>query len=43
MVGIAQGAFDKAVPPTFERKQFGQPVGHVSRRIATRSVCLQSR
>ncbi|BGO90709.1 hypothetical protein NBRC10512_000649 [Rhodotorula toruloides] len=28
MVGIAQGAFDKAVPPTFERKQFGQPVGH---------------
>ncbi|GAA5971818.1 hypothetical protein JCM11641_001525 [Rhodosporidiobolus odoratus] len=27
MVGLAQGAFDKAVPYTFERKQFGQPVG----------------
>jgi short/branched chain acyl-CoA dehydrogenase len=29
MVGIAQGAFDKAVPYTFQRKQFGQPVGEV--------------
>ncbi|KWU47499.1 acyl-CoA dehydrogenase NM domain-like protein [Rhodotorula sp. JG-1b] len=28
MVGLAQGAFDKAVPYTFERKQFGQAVGH---------------
>ncbi|BGP39082.1 hypothetical protein JCM10450v2_003034 [Rhodotorula kratochvilovae] len=28
MIGLAQGAFDKAVPYTFERKQFGQPVGH---------------
>ena len=27
MVGLAQGAFDKAVPHTYERKQFGQPVG----------------
>jgi len=27
MVGLAQGAFAKAVPYTFERKQFGQPVG----------------
>ncbi|TRM68657.1 acyl-CoA dehydrogenase/oxidase [Schizophyllum amplum] len=27
MVGLAQGAFDKAVPMTFERKQFGKPVG----------------
>merc|ERR1719198_2353578 len=27
MVGIAQGAFNKAVPYTFDRKQFGQPVG----------------
>ncbi|KAI0272782.1 putative acyl-CoA dehydrogenase short-branched chain precursor [Gloeopeniophorella convolvens] len=27
MVGLAQGAFDKAVPYTYERKQFGQPVG----------------
>lgn len=29
MVGLAQGAFDKAVPYTFERKQFGQAVGNV--------------
>ncbi|GAA6004939.1 hypothetical protein JCM10207_008457 [Rhodosporidiobolus poonsookiae] len=28
MVGLAQGAFDKAVPYTLERKQFGQPVGN---------------
>ncbi|GAA5961545.1 hypothetical protein JCM21900_006322 [Sporobolomyces salmonicolor] len=28
MVGLAQGAFNKAVPYTFERKQFGQAVGH---------------
>ncbi|GAA6037828.1 hypothetical protein JCM8097_005059 [Rhodosporidiobolus ruineniae] len=27
MVGLAQGAFDKAVPYTYERKQFGAPVG----------------
>lgn len=27
MVGLAQGAFDKAVPITYERKQFGQAVG----------------
>lgn len=27
MVGIAQGAFDAAVPYTFTRKQFGSPVG----------------
>ncbi|KAL1700397.1 acyl-CoA dehydrogenase/oxidase [Schizophyllum commune] len=27
MVGLAQGAFDKSVPYTFERKQFGKPVG----------------
>jgi hypothetical protein len=27
MVGLAQGAFAKAVPYTYERKQFGQPVG----------------
>jgi len=29
MVGLAQGAFDKAVPYTFQRKQFGQAVGSV--------------
>ena len=27
MVGLAQGAFNKAVPYTYKRKQFGQPVG----------------
>ncbi|KAI0289565.1 acyl-CoA oxidase [Russula brevipes] len=27
MLGLAQGAFEKAVPYTYERKQFGQPVG----------------
>lgn len=27
MLGLAQGAFDKSVPYTYERKQFGKPVG----------------
>ncbi|KNZ77720.1 Short/branched chain specific acyl-CoA dehydrogenase, mitochondrial [Termitomyces sp. J132] len=27
MLGLAQGAFDKAVPFTYQRTQFGQPVG----------------
>jgi len=27
MLGLAQGAFDKAVPYTYERKQFGQAIG----------------
>ncbi|KAG6873989.1 hypothetical protein C0995_007945 [Termitomyces sp. Mi166 len=27
MLGLAQGAFDKAVPYTYQRSQFGQPVG----------------
>jgi short/branched chain acyl-CoA dehydrogenase len=27
MVGLAQGAFDKSVPYTYQRKQFGQPIG----------------
>jgi len=27
MIGLAQGAFNKAVPYTYERKQFGQPIG----------------
>ncbi|TEB29572.1 putative acyl-CoA dehydrogenase short-branched chain precursor [Coprinellus micaceus] len=27
MLGLAQGAFDKVIPYTFERKQFGQPIG----------------
>jgi len=27
MIGLAQGAFDKAVPYTYQRKQFGKPIG----------------
>ncbi|KAK7696240.1 hypothetical protein QCA50_000893 [Cerrena zonata] len=27
MVGLAQGAFDKSVPYTYQRSQFGQPIG----------------
>jgi len=27
MLGLAQGAFNKSVPYTFQRKQFGKPVG----------------
>jgi len=27
MIGLAQGAFSKSVPYTFQRKQFGKPVG----------------
>lgn len=30
MVGLAQGAFNKSVPYTFQREQFGQAVGKVS-------------
>src|SRR5258706_1908485 len=28
MIGLAQGAFNKAVPYTYERSQFGQPIGY---------------
>lgn len=27
MLGLAQGAFDLAVPYTYQREQFGQPIG----------------
>ncbi|KIO26160.1 hypothetical protein M407DRAFT_203757 [Tulasnella calospora MUT 4182] len=27
MIGLAQGAFDKAVPYTYQRKQFGKAIG----------------
>ena len=27
MLGLAQGAFDKSVPYTFQRQQFGQAIG----------------
>jgi hypothetical protein len=45
MVGLAQGAFDKAVPYTYERKQFGQPVGTfqgMAFQIAQAAVDLES-
>lgn len=41
MVGIAQGAFDLAVPYTFQRKQFGQAVGTV--RLDTLELGLTRR
>jgi len=45
MVGLAQGAFDKAVPYTYERKQFGQPVGTfqgMAFQIAQAAIDLES-
>lgn len=45
MIGLAQGAFDKAVPYTYERKQFGQPVGTfqgMAFQIAQAAVELES-
>lgn len=45
MLGLAQGAFDKAVPYTYERKQFGQPVGTfqgMAFQIAQAAVDLES-
>ncbi|EIW82036.1 acyl-CoA oxidase [Coniophora puteana RWD-64-598 SS2] len=45
MLGLAQGAFDKAVPYTYQRQQFGQPVGTfqgMAFQIAEAAVQLQS-
>ncbi|KAH9962634.1 acyl-CoA oxidase [Russula dissimulans] len=45
MIGLAQGAFDKAVPYTYERKQFGQPVGTfqgMAFQIAQAAIDLES-
>jgi short/branched chain acyl-CoA dehydrogenase len=45
MLGLAQGAFDKAVPYTYERKQFGQAVGTfqgMAFQIAQAAVELES-
>ncbi|KAI0337557.1 acyl-CoA dehydrogenase NM domain-like protein [Trametopsis cervina] len=45
MLGLAQGAFDKAVPYTYERKQFGQPVGTfqgMSFQIAQAAVDIEA-
>ena len=45
MLGLAQGAFDKAVPSTYERKQFGQAVGTfqgMAFQIAEAAIELES-
>jgi hypothetical protein len=45
MLGLAQGAFDKAVPFTYERKQFGQAVGTfqgMAFQIAQAAIDLES-
>ncbi|KZT20618.1 mitochondrial acyl-CoA dehydrogenase [Neolentinus lepideus HHB14362 ss-1] len=45
MVGLAQGAFDKSVPYTYERKQFGQPIGTfqgMAHQIAAAAVDIEA-
>lgn len=45
MLGLAQGAFDKAVPYTYQRKQFGQPIGHfqgMQFQIAQAAIDIES-
>ncbi|KJA21670.1 hypothetical protein HYPSUDRAFT_41805 [Hypholoma sublateritium FD-334 SS-4] len=45
MLGLAQGAFDKAVPYTYQRQQFGQPVGTfqgMAFQIAQAAIDLES-
>jgi len=45
MLGLAQGAFDKVVPSTYERKQFGQAVGTfqgMAFQIAEAAIELES-
>ncbi|KAG5639329.1 hypothetical protein H0H81_004050 [Sphagnurus paluster] len=45
MLGLAQGAFDKAVPYTYQRQQFGQPIGTfqgMAFQIAQAAVELES-
>ncbi|KAF7294075.1 hypothetical protein MKEN_01454100 [Mycena kentingensis (nom. inval.)] len=45
MLGLAQGAFDKAVPYTYERKQFGQTIGTfqgMAFQIAQAAIELES-
>jgi short-chain 2-methylacyl-CoA dehydrogenase len=45
MVGLAQGAFDKSVPYTYERKQFGQPIGTfqgMAHQIANAAVEIEA-
>lgn len=33
MIGLAQGAFSASVPYTYQRKQFGKPVGEFQVRL----------
>ena len=45
MLGLAQGAFDKVIPLTYERKQFGQAVGTfqgMAFQIAEAAIELES-
>ncbi len=45
MIGLAQGAFDKSVPYTYQRSQFGQPVGTfqgMAFQIAQAAVDIES-
>ena len=45
MLGLAQGAFDKAVPYTYQRQQFGQPIGTfqgMAFQIAQEAIDLES-
>ncbi|GLB33321.1 putative acyl-CoA oxidase [Lyophyllum shimeji] len=45
MLGLAQGAFDKAVPYTYQRQQFGQPIGTfqgMAFQIAQAAIELES-
>lgn len=45
MIGLAQGAFDKSVPYTYQRSQFGQPVGTfqgMAFQIAEAAVQIES-
>lgn len=45
MLGLAQGAFDKAVPYTYERKQFGHAIGTfqgMAFQIAEAAIKLES-
>lgn len=45
MLGLARGAFDKSVPYTYQRSQFGQPVGTfqgMAFQIAQAAIDLES-
>lgn len=45
MIGLAQGAFNKSVPYTYQRQQFGQPIGTfqgMSFQIARAAIDIES-